>query len=742
MYNNLCRFTLLLGFLSTLVLGATIVKKDPNKEPWGLMEAMSATKMLRGFNGTWITDNELYYTAADRSIHTYNAANQTDQVFAHDDFFQKYLDGTFTLSPENDKILVRFELEQVFRHSYIAKYDVYDTETKIISHVHEGKKLQHCVWSPKKARLSFVYENNVYVRFENDVEAQITTEGITGEIYNGVPDWVYEEEVLSSASAMWWSPDGNMLAIGFFNDTEVQTFKYTLYGDNQYPQEMDLKYPKAGTPNPVVAVKVFDFSNSKFDAPSIIEAPTKIVSKDHILQNVEWSGNNETLITWLNRRQNVASIQLCSTQGKCKEITRIEEPKGWISIGKPLCLKNGRNCLFTYWIGNWYQIWNLDLETGKNIWESRGDFTVTALYGYDEVNKNIYYQATLPGDPSQHHVFRDDKCLSCEIIDEDGDKCRQASASFSKGYTYYALVCSGPNPAYANLYDTKTNTKIITWQDNSEFRKMLEGKLRPQVKFLNVTLGDGFTGYAKLYLPPGLNWDRPILNKKHPMIVNVYGGPNSVRVTNSFTVGLEGYMTTNKDVVYAIIDGRGTGNKGKDLLFSVNNNLGEHEVEDQIAVAEYLQKNLKFVSNNRTAMWGWSYGGYMTAKTIEADDNNVFQCGISVAPVTSWIYYDTIYTERFMGLPTENDNLRNYKLSDAFEHLDNFRTHEFLLIHGSGDDNVHYQQGLMLAKVLQHNDILFSQMTYPDEDHSIGNYSPHLYHTIDTFFTNCLDLKG
>ena len=132
---------------------------------------------------------------------------------------------------------------------------------------------------------------------------------------------MYEEEVLSSASAMWWSPDGNMLAIGFFNDTEVQTFKYTLYGDNQYPQEMDLKYPKAGTPNPVVAVKVFDFSNAKFDAPSVIEAPTKIVSKDHILQNVQWSSNNEILITWLNRRQNVASIQVCSTQGKCKEVS-------------------------------------------------------------------------------------------------------------------------------------------------------------------------------------------------------------------------------------------------------------------------------------------------------------------------------------------------------------------------------------------------------------------------------------
>ncbi|XP_055903478.1 venom dipeptidyl peptidase 4 [Eupeodes corollae] len=748
--SNLFRLILLLSLVSIL-LGAKIQPKnenDPsNKKPWGLMEAIDATKKLKGFNGTWISDTELYYTATDKTIHIYNVEKQSDKVFIYDEFLQQYSDGTFTLSPDNKKILIRHGLEQVFRHSYIANYDVFDTETGKISKVHEGKKLQHCVWSTSKGRLSYVYENDVFVRFETDVEIQITKEGVTGEIYNGVPDWVYEEEVLSSASAMWWSPDGNILAIGFFNDTEVETFKYTIYGESndpeyQYPKEIELKYPKAGSPNPIVAVKVFDFTSNKFDVMNTIEAPVNIVSEDHILQNVQWSSKKEMLITWLNRRQNVASLQACTFDGKCKEVTRINEPKGWVTIGKPICFKNGQNCLFTNWIGNWYQIWNLDLKTGENIWAARGDFTVTALYGYDEANNNVYYQATLPGDPAQHHVFRDDTCLSCELIDEDGDKCRQASATFSKGYTFYSLTCTGPNPSYTDLFDSKTNTKIVTWQDNHEFRKMLSGKLRPQIKFLNVTLGDGSIGFAKLYLPPNLTLDKPILNKKHPLIVYVYGGPNSVRVTNAFTVGLEGYLTTNKDVVYAIVDGRGTGNKGKDLLYSVNNNLGEHEVEDQIAVTKDLKKTFKFLSKNRTAMWGWSYGGYMTAKTIAADDENVFQCGISVAPVTSWIYYDTIYTERFMGLPTKGDNLENYKVSNVFEKLDNFKTHDFMLIHGSGDDNVHYQQSLMLAKVLQHNDILFSQMTYPDEDHSIGNYLPHLYHTIDVFFTNCLDLKA
>ena len=234
---------------------------------------------------------------------------------------------------------------------------------------------------------------------------------------------------------------------------------------------------------------------------------------------------------------------------------------------------------------------------------------------------------------------------------------------------------------------------------------MLATKLTPQIGFMNVTLADGSQGVAKLQFPP--NMDE---TKKYPMIVYVYGGPNSVRVTSGFGVGFDAYMTTNREVIYVQIDGRGTGNKGKDLLFSVNNHLGEFEVEDQIAVTKYLQNTLPYVDKERCGIWGWSYGGYMTARTLANDKKRVFQCGISVAPVTSWMYYDSIYTERFMGLPTAEDNLQKYLDTGVLDEVENFRNHDFMLVHGSGDDNVHYQQSLMLAKVLQAHDILFDEM--------------------------------
>lgn len=314
-----------------------------------------------------------------------------------------------------------------------------------------------------------------------------------------------------------------------------------------------------------------------------------------------------------------------------------------------------------------------------------------------------FYQATLSTDPSIYHVFSNKDCLTCKLQDVDGEFCKSAAAAFSKEYSYYTVSCSGPNPSYTKIFQTKSNTEVKNWESNTNFRAMLATKLRPKIEYLKVPLADGSIGIAKIQYPPNLD-----VTKKYPMIVYVYGGPNSVRVTNGFGVGFDAYMTTNREVIYVQIDGRGTGNKGKDLLFSVNNHLGEFEVEDQIYVTKHLLGLMPFIDKDRCGIWGWSYGGYMTARTLANDTERVFQCGISVAPVTSWFYYDTIYTERYMGLPSQN--LEKYLDTSVLEQVDNFRNHDFMLIHGSGDDNVHYQQSLMLAKVLQANDILFEEM--------------------------------
>lgn len=301
--------------------------------------------------------------------------------------------ATFSLSPDNTKILIRHNLTEKFRHSYIAQYDVFDIETNTTVQIHKGEKLQYCGWSPLRDRLAYVYLNNVFIHFSESLEISITDDGVDGVVYNGVPDWVYEEEVLSSGSAIWWSSDGSRLAVGFFNDTEVETFTYFLYGDGattfyQYPHEEQLKYPKSGSKNPVVSLRVYDVSDNDPTMHTIV-APVDIVGDDHILQSVVWSNSTHLLITWMNRRQNLTSIQSCSYEGDCVEVKRLEEPHGWVDISTPKCLSTGKSCIFGYFIDNWHQVWNLDLETGLNSWQSRGNFTVLSVYGYDEARDKL-----------------------------------------------------------------------------------------------------------------------------------------------------------------------------------------------------------------------------------------------------------------------------------------------------------------------------------------------------------------
>lgn len=280
---------------------------------------------------------------------------------------------------------------------------------------------------------------------------------------------------------------------------------------------------------------------------------------------------------------------------------------------------------------------------------------------------------------------------------------------------------------------------MLTWEENMVNRGSLDEYERPNVHFVNVPVVEGFTAAVKLTLPSEIDINSPN-GKKYPMVVEVYGGPNSVRVTNSFSLGFKDYQVTSHKIIHCQIDGRGSGNKGKDLLFTINNKMGTVEIEDQIAVAKYLQQEYDFIDNQRTGIWGWSYGGYATAMALSTDVEKVFKCGVSVAPVSAWIYYDSIYTERYMGLPTDEDNIVNYNATDVTQHIGELKNHEFLLMHGNADDNVHFQQAMALTKALVNADVQFEQASYPNEAHGLSGVSRHVYHTIDKFWINCFNL--
>lgn len=243
------------------------------------------------------------------------------------------------------------------------------------------------------------------------------------------------------------------------------------------------------------------------------------------------------------------------------------------------------------------------------------------------------------------------------------------------------MTCSGPDPSFTKIFKTDGNVEIYSWEENNDLREKLKGQIMPQTKIFHVPVGGNFKAVVRMILPPQIDFDGTSTKDKYPMLVRVYGGPGSVRILDTFSIGYHTYQITSKNYIYVEIDGRGTGNKGNDMMFSINNRLGSYEMDDQISVAKYLIDKYAFIDASKTAIWGWSYGGYATAMTLAKDVDMVYKCGASVAPVTSWRFYDSIYTERYMGVSA---NASNYFESDVatLKHVQQIGKHQFLLAHG------------------------------------------------------------
>uniref|UniRef100_A0A182JT27 Venom dipeptidyl peptidase 4 n=1 Tax=Anopheles christyi TaxID=43041 RepID=A0A182JT27_9DIPT len=701
---------------------------------------------LRGFNGTWLSGEELLYRQGGDYVKL-NINTGDSVVVVTTDALSQFRGASIQLiKPDYTKVLVRYDVRTVFRHSSLSKYAIYDTLSDTVYPIANQEEVSICILSPTGQSLAYVKDNNVYYRAAllDPVERSLTTNGVPGVIYNGIPDWVYEEEVFGTDATLWFSPNGRRLAMASFDDREVKEFTYHLYGspddtDKQYPEELRIRYPKVNTTNPTVHLQVTDLSVSQ-SAWVELPAPIATVGEDHVLGTVNWAGEDVLGVIWTNRRQNVATFQKCeAAAGTCSEAVRFDRPNGWYDLYTPRCYGPDR-CFLMGENNGWRAVLELtgDGSTPPTP-RTPVEFTVSSINGYDEASQSLYYTAVPAAQPHHRHVYRNDECLTCSLTDEleSSVRCNFASVSFSTDLSYMAATCSGPTPSYTQIYRTSDSQLVMDWEWNVERREQLKQYKNVSVRFLRVPVGDGqFQASVRLFLPPEIDFESSASDiRKYPMVVNVYAGPDSVRVTDSFSVGFANYMATTKGIIYAQIDGRGTGNQGYEFLFSINNRLGTYEMEDQIAVARFLQERYVFIDPERTGIWGSSYGGYATAMTLEKDQGQVYRCGISVAPVTSWMFYDSIYTERYMGRPT--DNGAGYERSDISSFTDELKNHLFLLIHGTADDNVHYQQSMVFIRALLDHDIDFEQMSYPDEAHSLSGVQRHLYHTMDQFWDRC-----
>uniref|UniRef100_A0A6G1SDA3 Dipeptidyl peptidase 4 n=1 Tax=Aceria tosichella TaxID=561515 RepID=A0A6G1SDA3_9ACAR len=934
----------------------------------------------------------------------------------------------YKLSPSRQYLLLWNSRRKQFRHSFTAKYFLYDIKRDLVSLLStKQSQVQPQSASATYSPIPFEDENE-YMRFKvvdwystettqglvdslimiqnNDIyklydvsrlvvdtqnlsstdtkrdpmvsanhalPIRLTYTGREGVIFNGVPDWLYEEEILGDTPAFQVSPSSSHLAYMSFDDSHVNIMPYTIYGDRIIPRVQLLRYPKTGQPNPQVTVRVIEnFSHldeveSKSNNGVQMVLPDDLGHEQHYINRIQWLTNEKLALIWSSRNQSNSFVIICSmlpspsnvnssAQWKCEKNLNMKAENGWLDIGDDLLPLNADYYLALVpkfegaEVGNFKHIAKVSIkEPNKFVYLTSGRKEVIAFNGVDYKRSLVYYTSTVANEPGQRQLFVTEldststhKNITLDVLEASStsvcvtcdhhlDECLYNYAKMSPSTNYYMFHCSGPGVPrvelratrrrrhrnfFENLVNDTRQQKFLnhptqgnesnvlasdgsngqnspsllwTFEDNRKLRDKLENhKMMPLTLRAHIPIdGTGYQADALILLPPNLfgSARSPTANKLRtsskyltleqinelsstanngqqlPMVVDVYGGPGSQRVDYRFGINFGHYLASSKQIVYVMIDGRGSGYQGSKRLYELYHKLGTVEIQDQIDVASHLARFLWFVDPTRVAIWGWSYGGYAAAMSLAQSklrannelahnqklvqnqtdpgtiSESVFKCAASVAPVTHWIYYDTAYTEKYMSSPWANEKYDNlypgdhlynnevigrqpvfiqspssirrdpfvankwtplnqtlnsghiqsiaaqhildliadtetnrsqrvssptnqqqvnnnnnnnnknqidlndrYRKASLLEQAANFDSNSFLLIHGTADDNVNFQQSIMLMKRFIKKNVLFETRLYPDQDHGIAEKADkfHLGSTLSDFLISCL----
>ena len=691
-------------------------------------------KSVRGMNS--MKDGKTYasFERGQLNIYNYKTGELEKTLFGiadltlHPDSLPIGLQD-YELSANEDKMLCATEMESIYRHSYHATYYVYDFSTKTLQPLSENGKQRLATFSPDATKVAFMRDNNLFIKdLKTGKEKQFTKDGLYNHIINGAPDWVYEEE-FSFSQGFYWSPDSKKIAYMKFDESNVREFQMEEF-EGLYPDWYSFKYPKAGEDNSIVEIFVYDLESGK-----TVKMDTG-KETDIYLPRIAWTKDANVLaIQRLNRHQNHLEILAAdATTGKSR-VFYDETNDYYIDITDDWhFLEDGKRFLMTSERSGYNHIYlcNLDGTEAKQL--TNGPWDVTSVYGFD--GKEVYFQAA-KNTPVDRQIYAVNlKGKMREVIGREGTN----SATFSNDFSYLININSTINqPRQFELYTNKGKL-VRVLEDNHEFAEKLNTFNLGEKKLMKIsdpafTLPDGTQVDVDAWqiLPPDFD-----PNKKYPVLIYVYGGPGHQTVSNSWANSDYWWMQllAQHGIISVSINNRGSGAQGEVFKKMTYLQLGKYETEDMITLAKYMAKQ-PYVDGSRIGIYGWSYGGFMAANGI-TKGADVISTAVSVAPVTNWRYYDNVYTERFMRTPQENPD--GYDLNSPVHNTAMIKGN-YLLCHGSGDDNVHYQNAMELIKAMISNGKQFDLMIYPNKNHGIyggyeygsGECRMHLFNKIDNF---------
>ena len=663
-----------------------------------------------------ITLEDLYKLGTfsnDPARATFDSSDISDKVKAEDVKNEngKSVGQLQTIVPAKnnpDRFIIRTAVEPIYRRSSKALAYVYELSNKKTIPV-DKEKVLHPTFSPDASKIAFVKNNNLYIKdLATNTTKAITTDGKWNFIINGNCDWVYEEE-FGFSQAYQWSPSGNYIAYYRFDETNVKEYNMTIY-DDKYNKDYRYKYPKPGEDNSIVDIFIYNVATGE-------TAKAQYQQGDIYIPRIKWTKDDKTLcVFWMNRHQD--TLKLLATNAKTGQSSVLYEEKNkyYININDDWQFLDDGNFLFTSEMNGYKHIYHYSLDGKTKRQLSNGNFDVTDISGIDQNNRRIYYTMAYPR-PTDRNVFVTDfGTMKTHQLTKDSSTNRMVfNSDFSKFFLYKSDINTPQTVTQNSLAFNKKKEPVITFiktisESAKQKTKMAEYALA-KAELIKVpnSKGDTLNGWI---LKP-VNFDA---TKKYPVLFCNYGGPGSQQVANSFgKVSFWHQMLAQKGFIVVSVDNTGTGFRGEEFRKKTYLQLGKYEIEDQIDAAKYFAA-MTYVDKNNIGHWGWSYGGFMSSLAI-TKGADVFTAAVAVAPVTSWRYYDNIYTERYMRTPQENPS--GYDDNSPINHTDKIKG-KFLMIHGTADDNVHFQNSALMITALVKSNVDFESGYYPNKNHGIA----------------------
>ncbi|WP_125723283.1 S9 family peptidase [Flavobacterium ustbae] len=717
---NTSKFTAVLLFLTAVVFGQQKITVENVFGGTFRAKGMDELQSLKNTNQYTVLNVDM--AARSMQIDLYDFATLKKVSNLIDTKNHKELaDGidSYTFDASEKKILIACNSTKIFRHSFTADYFLYDIAAKSLTKLVDFQ-IQEPTFSPDGTKIAYAKENNLYIYdVASKKSTAVTTDGKKNAVINGITDWVYEEE-FAFVRAFDWSKDSKKLAYIRFDESQVPEFSMSIFHKDLYPKIETFKYPKAGEKNSVVSLHIYDAAGNgskKVDLGNY---------NDFYIARMQWTNDANVLSAQvLNRHQDNLDLLFVDGNTATAKVVLNEKDKAYVDVTDNLTFLKDNSFIWTSEKDGFNHIYVYDKNGKLKNQVTKGNWEVTSYYGFDEKNKTIFYQSTENGSINRavYRISLDGKNKTALTA-----KIGTNAATFSPNFQYFInTYSSATQPTTYTLNEAKSGKEIQVIENNQALADKLKGYNLPSKEFIVLKTAKGNELNAWILKPKDFD-----PSKKYPVFMFQYSGPGSQQVANQWNNSNDYWFLslTQQGYIVACVDGRGTGYKGADFKKVTQKELGKYEVEDQIDAAKVIGA-YSYVDASRIGIFGWSYGGFMASNCI-FQGNDVFKMAIAVAPVTNWRFYDSVYTERYMQTPQENAS--GYDQNSPINHVDKLKG-KFLLIHGSGDDNVHVQNSMQMMEALIQANKQFDSQIYPDKDHGIygGNTRIQLYNKMTNF---------